>query len=154
MIILTFLELRKQEDVGNLRKLFDLSQEYMLKVIEQRIYQELIHKTKSLMATKDMEYAIPLFILADEVHCGEAIDNCLRFISENLNIHQYWDSHHFHTEISETWRLLVKEKNLGKNSKAKLIGLKVIKDLNKKNCDLDRARTELNIIAGVLMDFN
>ena len=101
-----------------------------------------------------MEYAIPLFILADEVYCGEAIDNCLRFISENLNIHQYWDSHHFHTEISETWRLLVKEKNLGKNSKAKLMGLKVIKDLNKKNCDSDRARTELNIIAGVLMDFN
>ena len=153
-----FLDYRKQEDVENLRKLFNLSQEYMLNAIEQKIYQELIHKSKSLILEKDMEYAVPLFILADEVRCGEAIDNCIRVISENLKIQREIKfKKHFLPETTDTWTFLVKNENLREKSKAKLIGLlmkKNIKDLRNKNCDLESIENELNIVSNEFLNFN
>ena len=105
-----------------------------------------------------MEYAVPLFILADEVHCGEAIDNCLRFISENLEIHREIKfKKHFLPETTDTWTFLVKNESLREKSKAKLIGLlmkKNIKDLRNKNCDLESIENELNIIANEFLNFN
>ena len=103
-----------------MKKLYELSQEYMLIRIEQIIRQELIKQSKSLMLTKDMGYAGPLFILADEIRCEEAFDNCLHFISQNLNIHEDF---HFKTVFltegakTDTWTLLMKNKRLRENSK-------------------------------------
>ena len=164
MLFHLFLDFRKQEDVENMRKLFELSQEYMLNGVEQMIRQELINKTKLLMLTKDMVYAVPLLLLADEIRCEEAINNCLRFISQNLTIHQDMRfKKYILTEedvTTDTWTLLMENKHLRENSKTKLMGLMIkknIKDLrnNLENCDLlDKTEAELNCISDQLMKVN
>ena len=104
-----------------------------------------------------MEYAVPLFILADEVRCDEAINNCIRVISENLEIHQRWCGSRFDiwSEISSTWTLLVKNKSLGNNSKARLMGLMMKKNISiLKNNQDDKTEKELNIITEELVNLN
>ena len=155
------VDFRKQEDVENTTKLFQLSQEYMLNGIEQMIRQELINKTKLLMLTNDMGYAIPSLFLADEIRCEEAVNNCLRFISQNLTIHQDMRfKKYILTEedvTTDTWTLLMENEHLRENSKIKLMGLmmkKNIKNLrnNLENCDLlDKTEAELNCISDQLM---
>ena len=145
-----------------MRKLFELSQEYMLNRIEQMIRQELISKSKLLMLTKDMEYATSLFILADELRYEEAVNNSLRFISQNLTIHQDIQfKKYFLTEevTADTWTLLMKNERLREISKTKLMGLmlkKNIKNLrqNLENCDLlERTEAELNCISDQLITY-
>ena len=126
-------------------KLFELSQEYMLNGVEQMIRQELINKTKLLMLTNDMEYAVPLFILAEKMRCKEAIDIGLRVIPENFQ--KYGIASH----NSNSWKILVNSDNLRDNLKTKMIALTLKNKINNLNQFEQFEKSYLETIADELI---
>ena len=108
-----------------MRKLYELSQEYMLNGIEQMIRQEIINKSQSSMLAQDMALAINLLILADDLCCEEAIRICLIYISLKLAIYADYNRREKH------WKFLIQGKALSAKTRVKLLGL----FLNRKNED-------------------
>ena len=125
-------------------KLFELSQEYMLNGVEQMIRQELINKTTLLMLTNDMEYAVPLFILAEKMRCKEAIDIGLRVIPENFQK----DGRLYY---SNSWKILVNNDNLRDNLKTKMIALTLKNKINNLNQFEHFEKSDLETIANELI---
>ena len=126
-------------------KLFELSQEYMLNGVEQMIRQELINKTKLLMLTNDMEYAVPLFILAEKMRCKEAIDIGLRVIPENFQ------KNGRALYFSNSWKILVNSDNLRDNLKTKMIALTLKNKINNLNQFEQFEKSYLETIADELI---
>ena len=126
-------------------KLFELSQEYMLNGVEQMIRQELINKTTLLMLTNDMEYAVPLFILAEKMRCKEAIDIGLRVIPENFQ------KNGRALRNSNSWKILVNNDNLRDNLKTKMIALTLKNKINNLNQFEHFEKSDLETIANELI---
>ena len=126
-------------------KLFELSQEYMLNGVEQIIRQELINKTTLLMLTNDMEYAVPLFILAEKMRCKEAIDIGLRVIPENFQ------KNGRALRNSNSWKILVNNDNLRDNLKTKMIALTLKNKINNLNQFEHFEKSDLETIANELI---
>ena len=136
-----------------MKKLYELSQEYMLNGIEQIIRHKIIDKSKLLMLTEDMELAIPLFILADELRCEEAVNNCLIFMSEKLNIY----ADYRRRNKNENWKFLIEEKTLRAKTRLKLLGLFLEKkrnNLRKEDGNSGTNIDELKVIAQELINFD
>ena len=101
------------------------------------------------MLTNDMKYAVPLLLLADEIRCEEAINNCLCFISQNLTKpHFEVDFEVYFKEYNQSaWELLIEKKQLRDNSKTKLMALtikNISKNLTLTKCNDCEEKTKKN----------
>ena len=116
-----FVGLKTKEERNNSKKLHELSKEYMLDSVKQKIFQELIHESRAFVneeTDKDLtQYEIPILILADEMRCEEAVEICSRFISKNVEI--FCGS----CGLSKTWTLIMENENMRVSSKTKFLGM-------------------------------
>ena len=96
------------------------------------------------MLTNDMEYAVPLFILAEKMRCKEAIDIGLRVIPENFQK----DGRLYY---SNSWKILVNNDNLRDNLKTKMIALTLKNKINNLNQFEHFEKSDLETIANELI---
>ena len=99
-----------------------------------------------------MKLAISLLILADKMCCEEAINLCLRITSEKLDIYRLNKM-----SKSDNWKLLIEEKTLSGETRAKLLGLLLEKKIEESKKIKDGIRSinnnEMSVIAKELVNF-
>ena len=74
----------QRDDTIYTRKLLEISKEYMLCAIEQKICNELIKESQLIEVAGNKKLAVSLLNFADEIQCVEAVDNCVKIIAKNM----------------------------------------------------------------------
>ncbi|XP_066933601.1 uncharacterized protein [Clytia hemisphaerica] len=150
---------RRFQHLENLEKLYQLSQEYLIETLRQKIHREFVQLSQALDST-DKNYAMELLISAERLDCQEAVANCSRYVTRNT------ESYGIDEICSPIGNLkdLMNGKGVSSQTRIKLKGLMVEKRLseikeycnntfwNKPNNEIDRyklndAIKDLHIIA-------